>query len=376
MTNLQIATTQSGSLPHNAATYNEISAVKNVGTTRATEQRRWRAVLHRDSNLDGSFVFGVLSTGVYCRPSCPARRPLRKNVRFFDSPHQAEIAGLRACLRCKPTNASAGKSAMVQRLCRYIEANIDNKITLNTLSKLAGMSRFHLQRVFTSELGISPAKYLQACRFSRFKHALRKHSVTTAWAEAGYSSSSRVYESARTRLGMAPSRYRHGGAQEELRFTKFSTPLGKMLLVAGAAGVCSVQFADGSDVENVLRSEYPGAVLKRDDDGLAVWAEQVRALVAGEKSSHNIPLDIRGTAFQQKVWQQLQKIPSGQTRTYSEVAQAVGQRSAVRAVANACGSNALAVVVPCHRVIHKDGSSSGYRWGTQRKEKLLAVEKQ
>lgn len=265
---------------------------------------------------------------------------------------------------------------MVQRLCRFIEANTDNKITLTTLSKLAGMSRFHLQRVFTSELGISPAKYLQACRFSRFKHALRKHSVTTAWAEAGYSSPSRVYESARTRLGMAPSRYRHGAAQEELRFTRFSTPLGKMLLVAGAAGVCSVQFANGSDVENVLRSEYPGAVLKRDDDGLAVWAEQVRALVAGEKSSHNIPLDIRGTAFQQKVWQQLQKIPSGQTQTYSEVAQAVGQRSAVRAVANACASNALAVVVPCHRVIHKDGSSSGYRWGTQRKQKLLAAEKQ
>ncbi|HEY6249644.1 MAG TPA: methylated-DNA--[protein]-cysteine S-methyltransferase [Candidatus Angelobacter sp.] len=348
--------------------------MKNVETIPATDQRRWQAVLHRDSNVDGSFVFGVLSTGVYCRPSCPARRPLRKNVQFFDSPPQAERAGLRACLRCEPANPAAGKSALVQRLCRFIEANIDSKITLNTLSKLAGMSRFHLQRVFTAELGISPAKYLQACRFSRFKQALRKHSVTTAWAEAGYSSSSRIYESARTRLGMAPSRYRRGAAEEQLRFTRFSTPLGKMLLVAGTAGVCSVQFADGSDAENVLRSEYPDAVLKRDDDGLAAWAEQVRALVAGEKSSHNIPLDIRGTVFQQKVWQQLQKIPSGQTRTYSEVAHAVGRRSAVRAVANACASNALAVVVPCHRVIHKNGSSNGYRWGSQRKQKLLATE--
>ena len=374
MTNLQTSAAALNSMPHPAATYNEASSVKNVREAPATEQKRWQAVLQRDSGLDGSFVFGVLTTGVYCRPSCPARRPLRKNIRFFDSPNHAERAGLRACLRCKPTSPAVGKSALVQRLCRFMEANIDSKITLDTLSKLAGMSRFHLQRVFTSELGISPAKYLQACRFSRFKHALRKHSVTNAWAEAGYSSSSRIYESARARLGMAPSRYHRGADQEQLRFTRFSTSLGKMLLVAGAAGVCSVQFADGNKIEDVLRSEYPGAVLKRDDDGLAPWAEQVRALVAGEKSAHSIPLDIRGTAFQQKVWQQLQKIPSGQTRTYSEVAQAVGRRSAVRAVANACASNALAVVVPCHRVIHKDGSANGYRWGTQRKQKLLAAE--
>ncbi|HEY6349633.1 MAG TPA: bifunctional DNA-binding transcriptional regulator/O6-methylguanine-DNA methyltransferase Ada [Candidatus Angelobacter sp.] len=374
MTNLQIATAHSSSFPNQAATYNELSPLKNVETTPPTDQRRWQAVLQRDANLDGSFVFGVLSTGVYCRPSCPARRPLRKNVRFFDSSQQAEKEGLRACLRCKPADALAGKSALVQRLCRFMEANTDSKITLATLSRLAGMSRFHLQRLFTAELGISPAKYLEACRFSRFKHALRKHPVTTAWVEAGYSSSSRVYESARTRLGMAPNRYRQGATEEELRFTRFSTPLGKMLLVAGATGVCSVQFTDGSDAENILRSEYPGALLKRDDEGLAAWAEQVRALVAGEKSSHKIPLDIRGTAFQQKVWQQLQKIPSGQTRTYSEVAHAVGRGSAVRAVASACASNALAVVVPCHRVIHKDGSSSGYRWGRERKQKLLAAE--
>ena len=374
MTNLQIATTNLNSFPRNPETYNEELTMRNGTSTPVSDQRRWQAVLQRDSNLDGAFVFGVLSTGVYCRPSCPARRPLRKNVRFFDSPRQAEGAGLRACLRCKPTDTLASKSALVQRLCRYMEANTDSKITLNTLSRLAGMSRFHLQRVFTAELGISPAKYLQACRFSRFKNALRKHSVTTAWAEAGYSSSSRIYESARARLGMAPSRYHRGAVEEELRFTKFSTPLGKMLLVAGAAGVCSVQFMDGNHVEDALRSEYPGAVFNRDDEGLAEWAEQVRALVAGENSSHSIPLDIRGTAFQQKVWQVLQKIPSGQTRTYSQVAQAVGQRSAVRAVANACASNALAVVVPCHRVIHKDGSSSGYRWGSQRKQRLLATE--
>lgn len=377
MTNLQTETIQSN-LVHNGATYNEALTMKSATatTTIAVDDARWNAVLRRDSRRDGTFVFGVLTTGVYCRPSCAARHPLRKNVSFFDSPQHAEKAGLRACLRCKPTDASAGKSALVQRLCRYMEANTDSKITLNTLSKLAGLSRFHLQRVFTAELGISPAKYLQSCRFSQFKRALRKHPVTRAWAEAGYSSPSRVYESARTRLGMAPSRYHGGAAEEELRFTRFSTALGKMVLVGGAAGVCAVQFIDGNDPRKTLRAEYPGAILTQDDEGLADWAAQVQALVAGERSSHDIPLDIRGTAFQQKVWQQLQKIPSGQTRTYSQVASAVGRRSAVRAVANACASNALAVVVPCHRVIHKDGSASGYRWGTQRKQKLLAIEAQ
>src|SRR5215831_9794946 len=262
MTHLQISTIESNSFLQRAATYNEESSMKSAAPTVASDEARWQAILKRDSGRDGTFVFGVLSTGVFCRPSCPARRPLRKNVSFFDSPQQAEKAGLRACLRCRPTDASAGKSALVQRLCRYMEANTDSKITLSTLSKLAGMSRFHLQRVFTAELGISPARYLQSCRFSQFKRALRKHPVTTAWAEAGYSSPSRVYESARTRLGMVPSRYRSGAPEEELRFSKFSTPLGKMLLVAGAAGVCSVQFADGNDAQKMLRAEYPGAVLR------------------------------------------------------------------------------------------------------------------
>jgi AraC family transcriptional regulator of adaptative response/methylated-DNA-[protein]-cysteine methyltransferase len=373
MTNLQIATAQLNHFPHSSGNYNEASPVNKPAVIPVTDEARWRAVMQRDCVADGAFVFGVLTTGVYCRPSCPARRPLRKNVRFFGSPEEAEKSGLRACLRCKPADALAGKSALVQRLCRYIEANTEQKITLQSLSRMAGISRFHLQRVFTAELGISPAKYLQACRFSQFKNGLRKHSVTTAWAEAGFSSSSRVYETARTRLGMAPSQYRNGAAQEHLRFTRFNTLLGDMLLVAGATGICSVQFVSG-ETQKFLRSEYPRAVFTQDDSGLAGWARQVRELVAGERLSHNLPLDIRGTAFQQKVWQQLQKIPSGQTRTYAEVASGIGRSSAVRAVANACASNPLAVVVPCHRVVHKDGSAEGYRWGTQRKEKLLRAE--
>ena len=373
MTNLQIETVQSGTFPPDGAKYNEIAAMKPAATM-SVDEARWEAVLRRDRSADGTFVFGVMSTGVFCRPSCPARRPLRKNVRFFNAPQEAEGSGLRACLRCKPTNASAGNSALVQRLCRDIEGNVENRITLQRLSQVAGLSRFHLQRVFTAELGISPAKYLQACRFSQFKRGLRKNPVTTAWVEAGYSSSSRIYETARKRLGMAPSRYRDGAVAEELGFTIFDTVLGRMLLVAGAAGVCSVQFTDSADAQKLLRAEYPKAVLKQDDEGLAEWSAQVRALVAGEKTRHDIPLDIRGTAFQQKVWQQLQKIPSGQTRSYSDVARAVGHRAAVRAVASACASNRLAVVVPCHRVVHKNGSSNGYRWGTRRKEKLLRAE--
>lgn len=374
MTNLQIQTVQSNNLVEGGANYNEVLPVENSAAVAVNEEARWQAVLRRDSAADGSFVFGVLSTGVYCRPSCPARRPLRKNVRFFTTIREAEQAGLRACLRCKPADNLAGKPALVQRLCRYIESNIEQKITLETLSRVAGMSRFHLQRIFTAEVGISPARYLQACRFSHFKNRLRKSSVTTAWAEAGYSSSSRVYETARNRLGMAPSRYRDGGAAEELRFTRFSTVLGDMLLVAGTAGICSVQFVEGGDLQQILRAEYPNATFKRDDAGLSGWAKQVRELVAGERGSHNLPLDIRGTAFQQKVWQQLQKIPSGQTRTYSEIARRIGKSSAVRAVASACASNHLAVVVPCHRVVHKNGGAEGYRWGTERKEKLLKTE--
>ena len=338
------------------------------------EENRWQAVLERDRTSDGVFFFGVMTTGVFCRPSCPARRPLRKNVKFFTSIQAAEAAGLRACMRCKPKDATSGNTALVERLCRHMEANSDQKITLEALSKFAGLSPFHLQRVFSAELGISPAKYLQALRFSKFKQSLKKNSVTTAWAEAGYSSPSRVYETARTRLGMAPKSYGNGAAQEELRFTFFPTVLGEVLLVAGQAGVCAVQFVTHDDHEAALRAEYPNASFRRDDHGLAEWAKQVQDLVSGEKTSHRIPLDVRGTAFQQKVWRELQKIPAGKTRSYSEIAAAIGQHSAVRAVASACAKNSLAVLVPCHRVVHRNGSAEGYRWGNERKQKLLKAE--
>lgn len=371
--NLQIETRTDSTLAGNAAAYNQNQLMKVSGPV-SVDDARWQAVLERDRKADGTFVFGVLSTGIYCRPSCPARRPLRKNVKFFSSCGDAEKVGLRACLRCRPLNGSSGNAKLVERLCRYMESNADQKVTLASLSKVAGVSRFHLQRMFTAELGISPAKYLQAFRFSRFKSALRRNSVTTAWADAGYSSPSRVYETARARLGMPPGNYGSGAGQEHLRFATVKTRLGEVVLVASAEGVCSVQFLENDNVEQVLKSEYPRALIQRDDRGLAQWTAQLRQLIAGEKTSHSIPLDIRGTAFQQKVWQQLQKIPSGQTRTYSEIAQLIGRQSAVRAVATACASNNVAVLVPCHRVVHKGGSPEGYRWGTERKRKLLKLE--
>src|SRR5947209_5514943 len=308
MMNMQMATRKSSTLAGNIAAYNQEQPMKSPGAVFG-DDARWQAVLQRDRSVDGTFVFGVISTGVYCRPSCPARRPLRRNVNFFPSCSEAEKAGLRAF------------------------------------------------------------------RFSQFKNALRRNSVTTAWADAGYSSPSRVYETARARLGMPPGNYRNGAEQKRLRFTTVRTPLGDAVLVASSEGVCSVQFLQNNGAEDFLQSEYPGASLERDDKGLTQWSAQLRQLIAGEKTSHSIPLDIRGTAFQQKVWQYLQKIPCGQTRSYSEIAHAIGRQSAVRAVATACAANNLAVLVPCHRVVHKNGSPEGYRWGTDRKRKLLKMER-
>jgi AraC family transcriptional regulator of adaptative response/methylated-DNA-[protein]-cysteine methyltransferase len=348
---------------------------------------RWQAVLSRDVTADGKFVFGVTTTGIYCRPSCPARRPKRDHVQFFDSPQQAERAGLRACFRCKPAGVPNGPS-LVERICRHIEAHADEKLTLAKLSQAAGLSPFHLQRVFKSEMGISPRQYLESLRFAKFKQGLRTSrqqaqtrklpagngAVTDALIDAGYSSPSRLYETAHKKLGMTPRRFLAGAPEEELRFTTFQSELGEMLLVASNAGLCGVQFLTGQSAEVSLKSEYSRASFTRDDAGLKGWTLLVKELLAGRQPSKSISLDIRGTAFQQRVWQVLQRIPAGKTRTYAEVACAIGKPQAVRAVANACASNRLAVVVPCHRVVRSNGELSGYRWGTDRKRRLLENE--
>lgn len=349
-------------------------ATRKTASGLALDEQRWEAVCQRDRAADQMFVFGVMTTGVYCRPSCPARRPLRKNVRFFATVEEAERAGLRACFRCKPKDAQAGAGALVARLCRHIETNLDQPLTLHDLAAVARVSPFHLQRTFTRELGISPRQYADACRFATFKKGLRaSNSVTEAIVEAGYSSPSRVYERVRRRLGMTPRKFRAGAAEEHLRYTVFDTELGRVALVAGDGGICALQFVDRQDAGR-LRAEYPAALLVRDDRALAPAARHVRRLIAGQKSSSAIPLDIRGTAFQQRVWAELCRIPRGGTRTYSEVASTIGAPSATRAVARACATNPLAVLVPCHRVVGKDGTLTGYRWGLDRKGKLLEAE--
>jgi len=353
---------------------------QNRSQSGASFDTRWQAVLSRDAAADGKFVFGVTTTGVYCRPTCPARRPRRENIRFFDSPRAAEQAGLRACFRCKPAGLPEGPR-LVERICRHIEAHSDEKLTLAKLSQAAGLSPFHLQRIFKGEMGISPRQYLESLRFSKFKRGLRNSrpsggngAVTDALVDAGYSSPSRLYETARKKLGMTPRRFHAGAPDEELRFTTFQSELGELLLVVSSAGLCGVQFLTGQSAEGVLKSEYSRATFTRDDAGLSGWTLLLEELLAGRQPSKSIALDIRGTAFQQRVWQVLQRIPTGKTQTYSEVASAIGKPRAVRAVANACASNRLAVVVPCHRVVRSNGELSGYRWGADRKKRLLQNE--
>jgi AraC family transcriptional regulator, regulatory protein of adaptative response / methylated-DNA-[protein]-cysteine methyltransferase len=350
-------------------------------------QSRWQAVLARDADQDGKFVFGVSSTGVYCRPSCPARRPRRENVRFFLAPAAAEKAGYRACLRCRPKAAGGHSRAdMVKAICRYIEQHLDETISLARLGMVFHQSPFHLQRTFKSVLGITPRAYAESCRMNQLKRNLQAgHSVTRAMYDAGYSSSSRLYERTASQLGMTPDKYRRGAIAAVIRYTLSDSPLGRMLIAATDKGICAINFANSDDeLEQGLRHEFPFAVRRRDDEALAA---RKRALLVhmrpqlngGRRLRHklpaSLPLDIQATAFQRKVWSHLQSIPFGETQSYGEVAKAIGQPTASRAVARACATNRIAVAIPCHRVVREDGDLAGYRWGVERKKSLLEMEK-
>jgi AraC family transcriptional regulator of adaptative response/methylated-DNA-[protein]-cysteine methyltransferase len=358
------------------------------------EARRWQAVVDRDGSLDGTFVFGVSSTGIFCRPSCPAKRPRRENVSFFDHAHQAERAGYRACLRCRP-NAVDGnpQSALVRAICRYIEQHIvdqhiEDRLTLNLLAKEFRRSPFHLQRTFKSVLGVSPKAYMDACRLRQVKQNLQAgHSVTTALYAAGYGSSSRLYERTAAQLGMTPEKYRRGAVAAVVRYTivvsKFvrytiaGSPLGRMLIAATDKGICGIQFANSDqELQQGLMREFPFAVRRRDDEAMSEWRENLTRLIEGQEPNPSLPLDIRATAFQRRVWEALQKIPRGETRSYGAVAKKIGMPKATRAIARACATNPVAVAIPCHRVVRQDGELGGYRWGVERKEQLLALEKQ
>lgn len=346
--------------------------------------RRWQAVLDRDSSLDGAFVFGVSSTGIFCRPSCPAKRPRRENVSFFDHVLQAEQAGYRACLRCRPKAVDGNpQSALVRAMCRYIEQHIvdqstEDLLTLSLLAKEFRRSSFHLQRTFKSVLGVSPKAYMDACRLRQVKQNLQAgHSVTTALHAAGYGSSSRLYERTATQLGMTPEKYRRGAVAAVVRYTIASSPLGRMLIAATDKGICSIQFASSDrQLQQGLMREFPFAVRRRDDATMAQWRVSLTSLMEGREANPSLPLDIRATAFQRRVWEALQKIPRGETRSYSAVAKKIGMPKATRAVARACATNPVAVAIPCHRVVRQDGELGGYRWGLERKEQLLKLERQ
>jgi len=366
------------------------------------DARRWQAVLGRDGSLDGTFVFAVSSTGIFCRPSCPAKRPRRENVSFFDHALQAEQAGYRACLRCRPKAVDGNpQSALVRSICRYIEQHIEGQLTLSLLAKEFRRSPFHLQRTFKSVLGVSPKAYMDACRLRQVKQNLQAgHSVTTALYAAGYGSSSRLYERTATQLGMTPEKYRRGAVAAVVRYTIFrytmvrypmvrypnvrhpnvrhpGSPLGNMLIAATDKGICAIQFGDSEQqLQQGLMREFPFAVRRRDDAAMSQWRDNLTRLIQGHEPNPSLPLDIRATAFQRRVWEALQKIPRGETRSYSAVAKNIGMPKATRAVARACATNPVAVAIPCHRVVRQDGELGGYRWGIERKEQLLAMEKE
>jgi len=341
------------------------------------DERRWHAVVTRDSAHDGEFIFAVSTTGVYCRPSCPARRPRRENVTFFTRPERAEKAGFRACLRCRPKALSGNpQSDSAKEICRYIEQHLDEPITLERLGKAFRQSPFHLQRRFKAALGITPREYADSCRMRQLKRNLQAgDNVTRAMYDAGYGSSSRLYEKTASQLGMTPDKYRRGAIAAAIRYTCADSPLGRMLIAATDKGVCSIQFArsDGELLEG-LKREFPFAVRKPDEGGLQTWVAALLSKMAGRELNAALPLDIRATAFQRRVWTYLQSIPFGATQSYGQVAKAIGQPTASRAVARACATNPVAVAIPCHRVVREDGNISGYRWGVERKKTLLEME--
>jgi AraC family transcriptional regulator, regulatory protein of adaptative response / methylated-DNA-[protein]-cysteine methyltransferase len=338
-------------------------------------ERYWQATLHRDTHADGSFFFAVRSTHIYCRPSCPARRPLRRNIVFFRTTQDAERQGFRACRRCHPKQQDSA-TELVQRVASSLANSEDESLRLGSLAAQVNSSPAQLRRAFRRATGLSPKEFEQAFRLARFKKMLRDgSSVTDALYACGYGSSSRLYEKANANLGMTPASYRKGGEGMVINYTVADTSLGKVLVAATQRGVSAVYLGESEKaLAEELREEYPKAQILRASNGNEGWLKEVVRRVEGNAPSMELPLDVLATAFQRRVWQELQKIPRGATRTYTQVANSLGKPRSVRAVARACATNPVSVVVPCHRVIRSDGALAGYRWGLSRKEKLLERE--
>jgi AraC family transcriptional regulator of adaptative response/methylated-DNA-[protein]-cysteine methyltransferase len=339
-------------------------------------QKFWQAVLKRDSQFDGRFVYAVRSTGIYCRPTCPSRRPARLQVIFFPAGAAAEKAGFRPCRRCRPQDAINSNSKLVRQVCAYIEENHAEPLTLANLSRHMNVSSSHLQRSFKRALGVSPAQYAHACRMKTMKkHLHGGKNVTTAMYESGFGSSSRLYERAQSNMGMTPGTYRKGGQGMRIAYATASCPLGRLLVAGTTRGLCAVTLGNSDrELQAALQAEYPKADIFQDHQMLKDSIEAVLRYLDGKEPRLDFPLDVRATAFQMRVWEELCRIPYGSTRSYSDIAKLLGRPKGARAVARACATNPVALVIPCHRVVGRTGQLTGYRWGKERKAALLAEE--
>ena len=352
-----------------------------TSTSRATAatDSQWAQVIARDAKADGTFFYAVKTTGVYCRPSCAARLPRPENVCFFQSCAEAEAAGFRPCLRCQPNRPgkTTQQAATIAAICRRIEGS-DEILSLEHLAKSAGMSSFHFHRVFKSQTGLTPHEYASAHRAERVRKTLGSNeTVTDAIYEAGYNSNGRFYEESNDLLGMTPTAYRNGGSRSDIRFAVGECSLGSILVAQSDRGICAIFLGDDPDLlARALQDRFPQANLIGGDKQFEELVSKVVGFVEAPAIGLDLPLDIQGTAFQQRVWLALQQIPAGSTISYKEVADRIGSPKAVRAVAQACAANSLAVAIPCHRVVRRGGELSGYRWGVDRKRTLLKREAQ
>jgi AraC family transcriptional regulator of adaptative response/methylated-DNA-[protein]-cysteine methyltransferase len=343
------------------------------------ETECWDAIAKRDAAFDGIFWYGVRTTSVYCRPSCPSRQPKRENVRFFALPDAARQQGLRACLRCRPDEVALRdpQADLIHSICRLIDESVENTPDLASLSRHVKLSQFHLQRLFKKWMGISPRQYAEARRAARFKAGLKAgQSVTEAMYGAGYNSSSRLYEKAAAQLGMTPSTYGKGGKGMKIGYTLVESFLGWLLVAATPRGICSVTIGDEKEkLARDLHEEFPQAEITREDTDLQPHLKTLLQTLSGQAPHQGLPLDVQGTAFQMRVWEELRRIPRGQTVSYSGLAHRIGKPAATRAIARACATNPVAILTPCHRVIRENGDLGGYRWGLDRKRQLLENEK-